>query len=60
MYVRQLCLTSTGSVASVALGCVWTAIGSAGTDQEKVTCYNWIERELKCPMLYSVIEKVET
>lgn len=60
MYVRQLCSTSTGFVASVALGCVWTAIGSAGTDREKVTCYNLKEREQKCPMCCSVIDKVET
>lgn len=33
---RPPCLTSTGCVANVASECVLTAIGSAGTGQERV------------------------
>lgn len=38
-YARRPCSTSTGYVASVALECAWTAIGSGGTGQGRVSHY---------------------
>lgn len=37
MCVRPPCSTSTGSVVNVGLECVWTATGSAGTGQGRVS-----------------------
>lgn len=48
MCARPHCSTSIGCVVSVALECVWTVIGSAGTGPGRVSHFN-VKRRISAP-----------